>query len=160
MSQTLVKSGSAGALAATLAMTSAFSVAEPPSSAANGEFSGYRMSESAARSSAYSDLLANLRDHFLFDDFSSIETWLDAHPELYGSLFVASEQADRVFGRGRSKWLTVLEDWEGVSALSLEVEFGGSGEDASNLCRRFVSDWLVHQDVQVRRSLDVGVRYV
>jgi hypothetical protein len=160
MSQILVKSASAGAIAASVARTSTFSLAERTSANACQNLSAYLQSELTTKSSAYSDLLASLRDHFLFDDFSSIESWLAERPEIYGSLFLVSEQADLVFGRGRSKWLTLLEDWEGVSVLSIEVEFGGSGEDASSLCRKFISDWLVCQRPEIRRSLDIAVRFV
>jgi hypothetical protein len=92
--------------------------------------------------------------------FADIEPWLNAHPEQYGMLLAASKQVDLIFGAGRSKWLTVLEDWEGTRVLCLEVEFEGSGEDASRLCRRFVAEWLVNQEPWVRRSLDLGVRFV
>lgn len=90
----------------------------------------------------------------------TLTEWLNAHPEQYGTLFAASKQVDLIFGAGRSKWLTVLEDWEGTRVLCLEVEFGGSGEDASRLCRRFVAEWLVNQEPYVRRSLDLAVRFV
>jgi len=158
MSQTLVKSASAGALA--IAMTSSYVWSEPASATAGPAENGYRRSEASTKSAAYNDLLSGLRDHFLFDDFVAIESWLSAHPEQYGSLFAASEQIDLIFGAGRSKWLTVIEDWEGTSVLGLEVEFGGSGEDASRLCRRFVAEWLVNQESNIRQSLDLGVRFV
>jgi hypothetical protein len=158
MSQTLVRSASAGALA--FAMTGVYVLSEPTSATARPNLNGYRQSENSTKSSAHTDLLSSLRDQFMFDDFSSIEAWLGHHPELYGALFLASEQADLIFGSGRSKWLTVIEDWEGSCALGLEVEFGGSGQDASRLCRRFVSEWLVNQEANVRQSLDLGVRFV
>lgn len=120
--------------------------------------SAYRQSKKE-KSNAYSDLLSSLRDHFLFDDFSTIETWLRFHQYQYLALFSASEQVDLIFGSGRSKWLAVIEDWEGTRVLGLEVEFGGSGEEASKLCRRFVAEWLIHQAPDIRQSIDLGVRF-
>jgi hypothetical protein len=158
MSQTLVRSSSAGAIASATTYANAWS--EAASATAGAAENGYRRSEAARKSAACSDLLSRLRDHFLFDDFASIEAWMNAHREQYGALFVASEQIDLIFGAGRSKWLTVIEDWEGTRVLGLEVEFGGSGEDASRLCRRFVAEWLVHQQPEIRQTLDLGVRFV
>lgn len=158
MSQTLVRSASAGALV--MAMASVYAWSEPASATAGASENGYRRSEASTKSAAYNDLLSGLRDQFLFDDFAAIESWLNGHPEQYGALFAASEQVDIIFGAGRSKWLTIIEDWEGTRVLGLEVEFGGSGEDASRLCRRFVAEWLVNQEAEIRQSLDLGVRFV
>jgi len=158
MSQTLVRSASAGALFTP--KTSVSLQSEPTSALAIKSENRYRDFENSTRSWSYTDLVSDLRDHFIVEDFSSAECWLKNHPELYGPLCVASQQIDFIFGPGRLKRLTVIEDWEGTFAVSLEVEFGGSGQNASKLCRRFVSEWLVHQESNVRQALDLGVRFV
>lgn len=112
------------------------------------------------KATAQADLLAALRDHFLFDDFATIESWLHAHPAHYSGLFAALPQIDTIFGSGKDKWLTVIEDWEGTRNLLIEVAFGGSGDDASMLCHRMIAEWLLSQEDDIRRSFDFGVRFV
>jgi hypothetical protein len=98
--------------------------------------------------------------HFLFNDHEPIKAWLNVRHNLADSLLAASKQIDIIFGAGNPKWLTVIEDWEGTSVLGIEVEFSGSGEDASKLCRRFVEEWLVHQPPDIRQTINLGVRFV
>jgi hypothetical protein len=105
-------------------------------------------------------MLYGLRDHFLFNDHEPVKAWLNVRPNLADSLITASEQIDLIFGLGRSKWLTVIEDWEGTSVLRIEVEFSGSGEDASKLCRRFAEEWSVNQSPEIRQMIDLGVCFV
>ena len=158
MSQTLVNSRSAGARV--LAMSSSTSTGDMISTLAGTPDSGCVAASALAKSSATFDLLSTLRDHFVFDDFSAIQGWLSRYTKLYGSLFEASVQIDLIFGAGRTKWLTLTEDWEGTCVLAIEVAFGGSGEDASRLCRKFVALWLVGQPREIRQSLVLGVRFV
>lgn len=157
MSQTLVKSVNAGARVR--AKTSAYVRVQPAAAMSiSRSFSDKILN--IGSSSAQSDLFSCLRDFYLFDELSAIESWLSEIPELYTSLLEASQQIDRIFGSGRSKWLTVVKDWEGTRTLAIDVEFKGSGEEASAVCRRFVAEWLVNQEISVRQSLVLGVRFL
>jgi hypothetical protein len=88
-----------------------------------------------------------------------MEAWLSNHSDQISQLLSASNQIALIFGSRRSKWLTVIEDWEGTSTLGIKVEFSGSGQEASQLCRRFVAEWLIHQEPAIRQSFDLGVRF-
>lgn len=128
-------------------------------SSVEDETESYLVIARKSKSTAFSDLLSSLRDKYVFDDFTTIERWMKAQPQLFLPLFEASVEIENLFG-GRTKWLAISEDWEGTKEMTIEVEYGGSGEDASRLCRKFVENWLVSQTFEVRQQLVLGVRFV
>lgn len=160
MSQTLVKPETAAARATAHATSNALTRDVPLSSLTLSDAHGYPGWNATRKSHALSNLLAHLRDHFVFDDFLSIQGWVATHPYYFDSLFSASRAADTVFGRGRAKWLSIIPDWKGSETLSLEIEFAGTGEESSRLCREFIESWQAHQNPDFRRILDIGVRFV
>lgn len=111
-------------------------------------------------SSANYDILARLRDCFLFDDFVTIEQWLGFFPDLAPYLFDACSVLDDAFGTGRVKWLSVVNDWEGSTCLNVDVEFAGTGEQANMMLRGLTRSWFIHQPAFVREKLSLGIRFV
>ena len=88
------------------------------------------------------------------------DAWLESHPKLRAILPEALRQIERIVGAGKPVRLNVIEDWEGTKILGIEVDFEGSGEEASSLCRRFIYGWLVHQPRRIRKAIDCGVRFL
>lgn len=115
--------------------------------------------EGRLESAAYNDFVYNLQRVFIIFEPDAIQSWLNSHSKVYASLFEAADQIELIFGGGRPMWLSLLEDWEGETTLEIEVGFEGSGEEASNLCGRFISEWLVNQEYEVSQFLIQGVRF-
>ena len=115
---------------------------------------------SAPRARSTYDLLAILREAYVFHDSPLVERLIRENPAVLGPLQSAVPAIESVFGAGRTLLLVASDDWEGTPTLTIMVEFGGSGEEASELCRRFTRDWLVNQAESTRRLVTIDVQFV
>lgn len=78
--------------------------------------------------------------------------------ELITHTYKAKEAIYNIFGYCKTR--TLIEHNGDKDVVVIEAEFAGTGEEASELVRRFVSEWLINQESWVRNHLEVSVTFV